>query len=120
MLNWFTSYFHGRKQRVTVLGATSEEREVTSGVPQGSILGSVLFLLYMNDLPQMLKTSKVACFADDTKVLKQVNNREHTVGLQNDIDNINTWARENGLKFNQAKLRYPDLGSSNNRANKES
>jgi hypothetical protein len=47
----------------------------------------------------------VACFADDTKVLKQVNNCEHTVGLQSDIDNINTWARENGLKFNQTKCK---------------
>jgi hypothetical protein len=69
------------------------------------ILGPVLFLLYVNDLPWTVETSKVACFADDTKVLKQVNNCEDTVGLQSDIDSINTWARENGLKFNQVKCK---------------
>ena len=85
MLNWFTSYFRGRRQRVTVLGTTSKERKLTSGVPQGSILGPMLFLLYVNDLPKTVNTSKVACFADDTKILKQVDNLQDTAGLQNDI-----------------------------------
>jgi retron-type reverse transcriptase len=86
LLSWFTSYLHGRRQRVTVLGATSQEREVTSGVPQGSILGPVLFLLYANDLPKAVMSSKVACFADDTKVLKRVGSQEDSVDLQSDID----------------------------------
>jgi hypothetical protein len=56
--------------------------------------------------PRTVKTSKVACFTDDTKVLMPVNNnRKHTFGLQNDIDNIDTWAGKNGLKFNQAKCK---------------
>ena len=72
-------HLNGRIQRVTVLGATSQERMVTSGVPQGSILGPVLFLLYVNDLPRTVKSSKVACFADDTEIVhQQINkNMEH-------------------------------------------
>ena len=68
LLNWFCSYLSSRRQRVTVLGATSEDLPVTSGVPQGSILGPALFLLYVNDLPEVISSSsRVLMFADDTK-----------------------------------------------------
>ena len=105
LLKWFTSYLCGRRQRVTVLGATSQEREVSSGVPQGSILGPVLFLLYVNDLPKAVMSSKVACFADDTKVLKRVESQQDSVDLQSDIDNLNSWARLSGLTFNHSKCK---------------
>ena len=104
LLNWFTSYLRGRRQRVTVLGATSKECKVTSGVPQGSIFGPMLFLLYVNDLPKTMNTSKIACFAD-TKILKQVDNLQDTAGLQNDIISLNGWATDNGLTFNQMKCK---------------
>ncbi|CAB4030209.1 Hypothetical predicted protein, partial [Paramuricea clavata] len=103
LLSWFTSYLSDRKQRVTVLGATSQERVVTSGVPQGSILWPVLFLLYVNDLPKAVLSSKVACFAVDTKALKRVESQQHSVDLQSDIDNLNSWATLNGLTFNDTK-----------------
>ena len=81
------------------------EREVTSEAPQDSILGPMLFLLYVNELPKAVKTSKVACFADDTKALKQIDNIQNSVGLQNDINNLNSWTRDNGLIFNQMKCK---------------
>ena len=66
----------------------------------------MLFLLYVNDLPTTVKASKVACFADDTKVLKQIDNLQETVGLQNDIYNrLNSWAIDNGLTFNETKCK---------------
>ena len=70
--DWFRSYLQGRKQQVTVLGATSRELPVTSGVPQGSLLGPILFLLFVDDLPNTVKTSRVACYADDTKIFKSI------------------------------------------------
>ncbi len=72
LLKWFTSYLTGRRQRVTVLGATSNTLPISSGVPQGSILRPVLFLLYVNDLPDSVTTSQVAMFADDTKLFSAI------------------------------------------------
>ena len=66
LLTWFRAYLCGRRQRVTVLGATSRDLPVTSGVPQGSILGPAFFLLYVNNLPDFILNSKVEMFADDT------------------------------------------------------
>ena len=72
LLNWFCSYLSGRRQRVTVLGATSEDLPVTSRVPQGSILGPALFLLYVNDLPEVINSSsRVLMFAEDTKIFQR-------------------------------------------------
>jgi hypothetical protein len=67
--SWFSSYLSGWKQCVTVPGGTSSFLTVTSGVRQGSILGPVLFLLYINYIHDTVTTSSVSCFADDTKLL---------------------------------------------------
>ena len=67
LLKWLTSYLSERKQRVSISGSLSEWLTVTSCVPQGSILGPLLFSLYKNDLPLSTRFSKVAIFADDLK-----------------------------------------------------
>ena len=68
ILNWFESFLSGRRQRV-VLGETiSEWKEVTSGVPQGSVLGPVLFLLYINDMPELFMNN-CKLYADDSKIV---------------------------------------------------
>ena len=72
LLRWFRSYVTNRKQCVTVLGGKSNSLSITSGVPQGFILGPVLFLLYVNDLPSSVNTSQVAMFADDTKLFREM------------------------------------------------
>ena len=67
LLTRLESYLHNRSQRVTLLGATSSPLPVTSGVRQGSILGPKLFLLYVNSLPDAIRSSHIAAFAEDTK-----------------------------------------------------
>ena len=86
--NWFRSYLQGRKQQVTVLGATSRELPLTSKVPQGSLLGSILFLLFVDDLPNTVKTSRVACYADDTEVFKSID----STTVQSDLNDFVSWS----------------------------
>ena len=69
LLTWFRNFLVGRQQRVLVQGSCSSWTSVKSGVPQGTILGPILFLIYINDLPDDI-TSKIKLFADDTKVYR--------------------------------------------------
>ena len=79
---WFQSYLYHRRQQVTVLGSTSSSLPVTSGVPQGSILGPTLLLLYVNDLPDAVTSSTIATFADDTKLFKRIASNTDSNKLQ--------------------------------------
>ena len=72
LLAWLESYLHDRMQRVTALGVNSQALPVTPGVSQGSILGPMLFLLYVNSLPGAIKYNHVSAFADDTKIFKSI------------------------------------------------
>ena len=67
-LNWLTSYLSNRKQYVSVNGHTSEYLNISCGVPQGSVLGPLLFLIYINDLPNVSKHSRFYLFAHDTNI----------------------------------------------------
>ena len=67
LLSWLKSYFTGMKQQVVIEGAKSSWLSVTSGVPQGSILGPLLFLLYINDMPDVVSFCSLSLFADDAK-----------------------------------------------------
>ena len=88
LLNWFSHYLHGRQQRVTTLGETSSEKPVSPGVPQGSILGPILFFLYVNDRPDAVQNSTVACFADDTKIFRCIDTTSDAELLQSDLSNL--------------------------------
>ena len=68
LLQGFSSYLMGRYQRAGVLGETSDTLPISSGIPQGSIFGPMLYLIYVNNLPDSVLTSHVAMFADDTKI----------------------------------------------------
>jgi sarcosine oxidase/L-pipecolate oxidase len=76
---------------VTVLGATSFAKPVLSGVPQGSILCPILFLLYVNNLPDVVNNAKIVSFADGTKVFKCVDSHIYGASIQSDLDNREEW-----------------------------
>ena len=103
LLTWFCSYLSGRYQPVTVLSATSDKLPVTSGVPQGSILGPALFLLYVNDFPEVVSSSsRVFMFADDTKIFREIKTLDDAFSLQKDLGKLATWSYSSGLLFNEA------------------
>ena len=86
-LSWIKSFLIGRTQRFALDGELSSEVPVTSGVPQGSVLGPLLFLLYINDLPKSI-TSQVRLFADDTAVYLTINNMHDRHTLQEDLNKL--------------------------------
>jgi len=102
-------FLSGRKQAVVVNGNRSEEADVCSGVPQGSVLGPTLFVMYINDLPQQVKTN-VRMFADDTKLFARTDTREGTECLQEDLNRLQDWSDKWLLKFHPEKCSVIKLG----------
>ena len=103
-LEWFVGYLSGRKQRVCMRDAKNKWLEVQRGVPQGSILGPLLFIVYVNNLPQVIQNSAVTQYADDTKmtlVANDVNSLEKM--LDEDLQHVMKWADDNKLKMNTRK-----------------
>ena len=106
---WISNFISGRKQTVTVNQKQSRCENVTSGVPQGSVLGPILFLIMISDIDTDIIKSSVSSFADDTKVSHIVQLREDCLDLQKSLDTIYDWSDTNNLKFNSLKfqaLRY--------------
>ena len=97
---WFKEYLCCRHQCVSVNGSLSDTLDVTSGVPQGSILGPLLFLVFINDLPSCVKSSKVLLFADDAKCYQL---SKDYLNLQADLDSLYLWSLSN-LSFNSNKV----------------
>lgn len=103
MLKLTLSYLENRKQYVTYNHCMSHIFKVNSGVPQGSNLGPLFFLLFINDLPDRLKFSDCLLYADDLKMFKKIECREDELTLQSDINNIYNWSIINDLAFNVKK-----------------
>ena len=99
---WIENFLTDRQQRVVCEGATSSWEHVTSGVPQGSVIGPVLFLAYINDLPEGLQ-SKVRLFADDTVVYMTVSSPADAALLQKDLQRLEEWEDKWQLSFNSDK-----------------
>ena len=101
--SWFRAYLTDRRQSVCVNNCLSTSLPVLSGVPQGSILGPLLFLVYINDLPSYASNSNLLLFADDTKCLKSITNLADCHKLQDDIDKLSLWCNQWRMKFNITK-----------------
>ena len=111
-LRWFKSYLCNRSQKVSFNNAFSETRNTFAGVPQGSILGPLLFLVMINDLPSVLKHCNFTMYADDTTVyLCGVNQQELQWKVQEDLDIIGEWLKNNKLSLNIDKTNFMILGT---------
>ena len=104
LLGWFKSYLTDRFQCVAIDGVKSDYLHVTSGVPQGSILGPLAFILFNNDLPSVVTAGcQIAIFADDTKIYRVIRTIHDCLHLQYDINRLSQWGKTWGLKFNITK-----------------
>ena len=113
LLKWIGSFLTDRKQCVSINGAKSDWADVLSGIPQGSVLGPILFVIYINDLPDVLEGC-VKIFADDTKVFTHIQEPKDGEVLQRDLDSLGSWSEEWQLKFNVAKCGIIHYGRQEN------
>ena len=102
LLQWLEHFLTKRKMRVVVDGEASQDADVLSGVPQGTVLGPILFLVHINDLPESVLSS-VRLFADDCLLYRVIRNFQDHLILQQDLKNLEEWASKNGMKFNATK-----------------
>ena len=110
--DWIEQWLTDRRQRVVVDGEISNWKSVLSGVPQGSVLGPILFLIYINDLDDSI-TSNVLKFADDTKLFRKVNTDGDKQHLQNDLDRLVKWSEKWQMLFNFGKCKCLHTGHRN-------
>ena len=101
---WIGSFLSGRSQKVMVDGHMSSSSPVSSGVPQGTVLGPLLFLLFINDLPHLAsQNTRIRLFADDCLIYRPIYDVHDQVTLQHDIDKLMEWADRWGMSFNASK-----------------
>ena len=121
VLEWVKAFLSDRSQRVVIRGSSSETCNVTSGVPQGSVLGPILFLIFINDLPLEV-LSPLSLFADDSKIFTRIvtsRKKSKWVGfdghsaLQRDLTRVQEWARKWKMEFNIGKCKIMHIGSKN-------
>ena len=107
MLQWFKSYLNNRKQYVFISGESSHLKEVSCGVPQGSVLGPLLFLLYINDLPNISNVFQFFLFADDTNIYLQSDSPEQLeYDVNNELKKLHSWLIVNRLSLNLDKTNF--------------
>ena len=112
IIGWIKSFLSERTQRVIIKSAESNPAPVTSGIPQGSVLGPILFVLYINDMPEVIdKDSFLYLFADDTKVFRQIQSEEDIVQLQADVNSLVNWSKTWLLRFHPDKCISMSFGT---------
>ena len=100
---WLQAYLTNRVQRVSVNNAVSDVVPVVSGVPQGSILDPILFLVFVNDILAAMTSSLVLFFADDAKCVKSISQMSDCLSFQEDLNKLVTWSTTWNLLFNEKK-----------------
>ena len=106
-LNWFTSYLSNRRQYVSVNGHTSEDLNISCGVPQGSVLGPLLFLIHINDLPNVSKHLRFYLFADDTNIYFEAKDLGTLQKIMNrELRHVKKWLEASKLALNIEKTNF--------------
>ena len=118
IINWIEQWLTDRRQRVVVDGEVSSWKSVLSGVPQGSVLGPILFLVYINDLEEGV-TGNILKFADDTKLFTKTKEIGDKQTLQDDIDKLVKWSEKWQMLFNFGKCKCLHIGPGNTSMNYE-
>ena len=113
ILRWIGAWLRNREQRVVLNGEASDWAAVLSGVPQGSVLGPLLFLIFINDLDEAAAARFIFKFADDTKVAQPAQTEEDCAVLQESLDGLVQWAERWGMAFNVQKCKVMHLGHAN-------
>ena len=111
---WVKTFLTNRKYVVTANGETSAEQNVSSGVPQGTVLGPVLFLMMISDIDEKVKACIVRSFADDTRISKKIEKATDRDIMQHDLNTIYEWAKENLMEFNEDKFEQMCHGENKN------
>ena len=112
LLKFIKEYLCKREQQVVIGNNTSTRRPVLSGVPQGSILGPILFVLFINDLPVGLNPgTNVSMYADDTKIWRIINSESDSILLQNDVDYLYNWSINNKMRFHPQKCKVVSVAN---------
>ena len=108
LLDWFQNYLSNRQQKVVLDGHESSTAHVASGVPQGSILGPLLFTISMDQITSLSlsKDSKIILYADDILLYKPITSHNDAIALQSDINMVTNWLSDCGLKLNPAKTKF--------------
>ena len=113
-LKWIEAFLTDREQRVIIQGQSSNWVKVTSGVPQGTVLGPLLFLIYINDLANAIRHSSIRLFADDCVLFKAVRSASDCEELQEDLGNIQSWCAKWQLRLNPAKCKAMNVTNKRN------
>ena len=114
VLNWIKAFLSNRRQRVRVNDSTSSWKPVISGIPQGSILGPILFILYVNDIPSQLQ-SIISMYADDTKLFSALLSDGTPNTLISDLKLLEEWSKKFQMKFHPEKCHVMHIGTNNPR-----
>ena len=116
MIRWVRSFLRERKFRVRIDNSLSEASPLVSGVPQGSVLGPLLFLVFISDLGEGLEdsVSKVLKYVDDTKVFGVANTEDQVVSFQETLNDVFIWAEHNNMKWNALKFQLLRFGKNEN------
>ena len=106
LIRWIKSFLTDRSQQVVLCGQVSLAAIIISGVPQGTVLGPILFLIFINEITGCITHSTIRCFADDTKISKAISCEADMAILQADLDTVTEWSSRNNMQLHKDKFEY--------------